>query len=142
MSANLSRLPQARHGKMDYYSILPRFWSWIDSAHAAVQALHRRLNALKLAGIELPGSDHDVEYDQLISVRMDARLIDLLNLTHEFLRRKLTPENPIEELQGEERNQMVELFGLSEKRVRKCLKLLAFYAKVSNWCSVFKSVRN
>lgn len=71
---------------------------------------------------------------------MDARLIDLLNLTHEFLRRKLNPENPVEELVGEERTRMVELFALSEKRVRKCLKLLAFYAKVSHYrCSLFGS---
>lgn len=124
----------ARPGTMDYYDMLPRFWTWVDSAHTAVQSLHRRLVALQAADIEVPDSDHDVEYDLLIAVRMDARLIDLLNLAHEWLRGRLG--GGVEGVdggagwEGEERRGMKELFQLSEKRVRKCLKLLAFYSKV------------
>lgn len=84
--------------------------------------------SLQAANVDVPGSDHDVEYDLLIAVRMDNRLIDLLNLAHEFLRAQITCEDESEdELQ---RRRMDDMFAMSERRVRKCLKLLAFYSKV------------
>lgn len=118
----------ARQGTVELLSSLPRFWTWVDSAHAAVQRLYRRLMTLQEAHFEVPGSDHDVEYDLLIAVRMDNRLIDLLNLAHEFLRGQLALAEESDD--DGERQQMAEMFAMSERRVRKCLKLLAFYSKV------------
>lgn len=119
---------------------LPDLWSKIDRVHGAVQKLHRSLSTLTYtpSGCE---DDHQLDYDLLIGVRMvrssillprlfvllnplcslkDARMVDLVNLAHMRLltarsRFRWTPHEPLLE----------ELISLSDKRVRKCLKLLA-----------------
>lgn len=122
-----AKITSARRLNSSYLYEVPRLWAWIDRAHGAVQGLHRRLYSLQQSGVRNIGGDHDIEYDLLIAVRLDARLIDLLNLSHEFLRRQLaSPPN----LTPYELQQLDSLFMLSDKRVRKGLKLTAFYFKV------------
>ncbi|KAM0752855.1 hypothetical protein T439DRAFT_346629 [Meredithblackwellia eburnea MCA 4105] len=103
-------------------------WSKIDRVHGAVQKLHRTLSSLDYTP---EGCDHGhaLDYDLLIGVRMDARMVDLVNLAHMRLlslreRIRWTPDAPLLE----------EVIAISEKRVRKCLKLLAFYCKVYTEC--------
>lgn len=84
--------------------------------------------SLQRARVDVLDSDHDMEYDFLIAVRMDIRLIDLLNLAHESLRAQLSSVDDMDD--EAERTKLMELFAFSERRVRKCLKLLAFYSKV------------
>ncbi|KDE08881.1 hypothetical protein MVLG_00978 [Microbotryum lychnidis-dioicae p1A1 Lamole] len=101
---------------------IPKLWTYIDSAHSAVQHLHRTLVSLDLRDAY---SDHAIEYDLLISVRLDTRLIDVINLTHSFLCRQLDRSWP-----EQDHLALQQLTALSERRVRKALKLLSFYAKV------------
>lgn len=114
----------ARRARIDYLNQFPLLWSYIDSAHSAVQRLHRRLVGLE-KNDDLNRGDHSVEYDLLIGVRMDTRLIDVVNLAHGFLLNQLDKN-----LTSTERTGLEEVIGMSERRVRKCLKLLSFYAKV------------
>ncbi|BGP55675.1 hypothetical protein JCM8202v2_003280 [Rhodotorula sphaerocarpa] len=114
-----SRRPSPR-----FRSAIPALWSAIDRTHSAVQRLHRRLVQLDYvpAGCDL---SHSVDYDLLISVRMDERLLDVVHLAHVWLvqLRKI-------DLTPQDRKALEELLAVSERRVRKCLKLLAFYSKV------------
>ncbi|KAM0791491.1 hypothetical protein ACM66B_005944 [Microbotryomycetes sp. NB124-2] len=120
-----ARISSARLPNLDFLQSIPQLWRWIDSAHTAVQSLHRRLVRLQHQQQRIPGSDHDIEIDLLIAVRMDNRLIDLVNLAHEFLRKQFDRQ-----LEVDERAAVADLFALSDQRVRKCLKLSAFYSKV------------
>ncbi|KAK4701620.1 26S proteasome regulatory subunit T3, partial [Phenoliferia sp. Uapishka_3] len=99
-------------------------WSTIDRVHGAVQKLHRTLSALDY---QPPGceADHALDYDLLIGVRMDARMVDIVNLAHmRLLGRR-------DRLRWTTHSELLEaLIATSEKRVRKCLKLLAFYSRV------------
>ncbi|KAI5480564.1 Zn(2)-C6 fungal-type transcription factor [Pseudohyphozyma bogoriensis] len=99
-------------------------WSNIDHVHSSIQKLHRTLMGLDYT----PAGSHDaheLQYDLLICVRLDVRIVDILNLSHVFLLGKRR------ELFGTPESQAVEaLLVMSEFRVRKSLKLLAFYAKV------------
>lgn len=114
-----SRRPSPR-----FRSAIPALWSAIDRTHSAVQGLHRRLVQLDYvpAGCDL---SHSVDYDLLISVRMDERLLDVVHLAHVWLvqLRKI-------DLTPQDQKALEELLAVSERRVRKCLKLLAFYSKV------------
>ena len=121
-----SRRPSPR-----FRTAVPALWSAIDRTHAAVQRLHRRLVRLDYVP-EGCDQSHSVDYDLLISVRMDERLLDVVHLTHVWLvqLRKL-------DLSSQDRTALDELLATSERRVRKCLKLLAFYSKVGHpsFCS-------
>ncbi|KAK4049491.1 hypothetical protein OIO90_005442 [Microbotryomycetes sp. JL221] len=120
-----ARISSARTPNMDFHQSVPQLWKWIDNAHTAVQSLHRRLVHLQNQQPRVNGSDHDLEFDLLIAVRMDNRLIDLVNLAHEFLRSQF--DRPLSDAQHAA---LSNLFALSDQRVRKCLKLSAFYSKV------------
>lgn len=119
-----SRRPSPR-----FRTAIPALWASIDRTHAAVQRLHRRLVQLDYIpeGCE---HSHSVDYDLLISVRMDERLLDVVHLTHVWLGdlRKT-------DLSPQDRAALDELRAFSERRVRKCLKLLAFYSKVGGGVS-------
>ncbi|SCV71924.1 BQ2448_4618 [Microbotryum intermedium] len=112
----------SRRASSSFLTEIPKLWTYIDSAHGAVQHLHRTLVSLDLRD---DYSNHAIEYDLLISVRLDTRLIDVINLTHSFLCRQL-------ERSWSEQDHITlqQLTALSERRVRKALKLLSFYAKV------------
>ncbi|GAA6038180.1 hypothetical protein JCM8097_005780 [Rhodosporidiobolus ruineniae] len=108
-----------------YLSMIPQLWSYIDRAHAAVQRLHRRLVQLEYVP-EGCDAHHSIDYDLLIGVRMDERLLDVVHLSYEWLKKqRLAPE-----LTPEDSPLLEELLATAERRVRKCLKLLAFYSKV------------
>ena len=117
-----SRRPNTR-----FLTTIPQLWTYIDRAHAAVQRLHRRLVQLDYAPSGSGDDDHhSVDYDLLIGVRMDERLLDVVHLAHVWLeaqRRTL-------DLTVDDRVALDDLVMTSERRVRKCLKLLAFYSKV------------
>lgn len=71
-------------------------------------------------------TDHFV----LLAVRADTRLVDLVNLIHEFLNREdivdVWGSNGSGEMKKEEEWELVRrMRGESEMRVRKCLKLVA-----------------
>jgi hypothetical protein len=113
----------ARRSSTRFLETIPQLWRSIDATHSAVQRLHRKLVGLEITDDD---GDHTLEYDLLIGVRMDARLIDIINLAHGFLCSQLdTMSTP------GDRKALDELVALSERRVRKSLKLLAFYSKVS-----------
>ncbi|GAA5983536.1 hypothetical protein JCM10908_000323 [Rhodotorula pacifica] len=114
-----SRRPSPR-----FHTAVPALWSAIDRTHAAVQRLHRRLVQLDYVP-EGCDKGHSVDYDLLISVRMDERLLDVVHLTHVWLTHLRKLESFVQD-----RTVLDDLVATSERRVRKCLKLLAFYSKV------------
>lgn len=61
-------------------------------------------------------------YDVSIDRR---RLLDIMNLSNEWLRSKRD-----DALSPADRNALEGVLGVSNRRVRRCLKVLAFYAKV------------
>ncbi|GAA5850537.1 hypothetical protein JCM8547_001907 [Rhodosporidiobolus lusitaniae] len=120
-----SSITSSRRFSNRFLSRIPQLWSYIDRAHAAVQRLHRRLVQLDYVP-EGCDAHHSVDYDLLIGVRMDERLLDVVHLAHEWLKAQREQER----LSPEDRHALDELLATSERRVRKCLKLLAFYSKV------------
>ncbi|GAA5842268.1 hypothetical protein JCM11251_006763 [Rhodosporidiobolus azoricus] len=120
-----SSISSSRRTSPRFLTTIPQLWGYIDRAHAAVQRLHRRLVQLDYVP-EGCDEHHSVDYDLLIGVRMDERLLDVVHLAHEWMKKQrmsnsFSPEN---------RQALEELLATSERRVRKCLKLLAFYSKV------------
>ncbi|GAA5886126.1 hypothetical protein JCM6882_004273 [Rhodosporidiobolus microsporus] len=120
-----SSISSSRKVSPRFLTAIPQLWSYVDRAHAAVQRLHRRLVQLDYVP-EGCDEHHSVDYDLLIGVRMDERLLDVVHLAHEWLKKQrmsntLSPDNLAA---------LEELLATSERRVRKCLKLLAFYSKV------------
>ncbi|GAA6007000.1 hypothetical protein JCM10207_009166 [Rhodosporidiobolus poonsookiae] len=120
-----SHISASRRVSNRFLSAIPQLWGFIDRAHAAVQRLHRRLVQLDYVP---EGCDvhHSVDYDLLIGVRMDERLLDVVHLAHEYLKK----QRKVYGLSPEDRVALEDLLATSERRVRKCLKLLAFYSKV------------
>ncbi|KAK4335368.1 Zn(2)-C6 fungal-type transcription factor [Rhodotorula toruloides] len=107
-----------------FLTAIPDLWDYIDRAHQAVQKFHRTLVSLTYTP---DGCDdhHTVDYDLLIAVRMDERLLDIVHLAHVWLSRRTR-----EDLSPSQVVDFDKLLGVSDRRVRKCLKLLAFYSKV------------
>lgn len=110
---------------------MPRLWAEIDTTHVAIQRLHRLFSKLQRAAAHHTHAeieyahDHSLEFDVLIAVRMDTRILDIVNLCHTFLCRQLGAALP-----AAIRAQLQDLVALSDRRVRKCLKLLSYYAHV------------
>ncbi|GAA6003790.1 uncharacterized protein JCM10292_003376 [Rhodotorula paludigena] len=119
-----SNISSSRRPSTRFLKTVPELWSYVDRAHAAVQKLHRRLVQLDYtpAGCD---AHHSVDYDLLIGVRMDERLLDIVHLAHVWLIQQRRMDLTIED-----RAALEDLLATSERRVRKCLKLLAFYSKV------------
>jgi hypothetical protein len=118
-SLNVSCYVAARKSAQ-YLTEIHRHWANVDRVHSALQMLYRRLESMPRTYDGDYDHDHAIEYDLLICIRYDIRIIDLLNLSHEFLivereRMRNTPEGDV----------FNTLLDISEKRVRKCLKLLA-----------------
>ncbi|GAA5989890.1 hypothetical protein JCM11641_001962 [Rhodosporidiobolus odoratus] len=120
-----SSISAGRRSSNRFLETVPRLWQHIDRAHAAVQKFHRRLVQLDYvpAGCD---DHHSVDYDLLIGVRMDVRLLDVVHLAHEWLKNQRNSAS----LSRQDLATLEELLATSERRVRKCLKLLAFYSKV------------
>lgn len=102
-------------------------WEYVDHVHSAVQRLQQTLVKIDYVPEGLEGDLSAVDHYVLLGVRMDTRLVGLVNLMHRFLLR-LGPE----ELREGERETRWQLVAESELRVRKCLKLHSFYAHVSS----------
>ncbi|GAA5918876.1 hypothetical protein JCM1841_006654 [Sporobolomyces salmonicolor] len=117
-------ISSGRRQTTQFLKSIPQLWTYIDRTHAAVQKFHRRLVQLDYTP-EGCDTHKSVDYDLLIGVRMDERLLDIVHLMHEWLyaQRKAS-------LSPEDRQSLEELLVISDRRVRKCLKLLAFYSKV------------
>ncbi|GAA5875336.1 hypothetical protein JCM3774_005782 [Rhodotorula dairenensis] len=117
-------IASSRRSISQFRTTVPALWAAIDRTHAAVQRLHRRLVRLDYVP-EGCDQNHSVDYDLLISVRMDERLLDVVHLTHVWLGQLRKTD-----LSFQDRTALDEILATSERRVRKCLKLLAFYSKV------------
>lgn len=119
--ANLS---SSRRMGTKFLFAIPDLWDYIDRAHQAVQKFHRTLVSLTYTP---DGCDdhHTVDYDLLIAVRMDERLLDIVHLAHVWISRRSR-----DDLSPTELGDLEKLLAVSDRRVRKCLKLLAFYSKV------------
>ncbi|BGP24743.1 zn(2)-C6 fungal-type transcription factor [Rhodotorula toruloides] len=119
-----AKISSSRNTGAKFLTAIPDLWDYIDRAHQAVQKFHRTLVSLTYTP---DGCDdhHTVDYDLLIAVRMDERLLDIVHLAHVWLLRRtrddLTPSQVVD---------LDMLLAVSDRRVRKCLKLLAFYSKV------------
>ena len=102
---------------------IEQLWLHVDHVHGAVQALYRKLTDFNAQPSEVDPElrhSHELAFDLLIGVRLDIKLLDIVNLSHDFLneqRKKFLDVGQRIDLEG-----MIEV---SEKRVRKCLKLFA-----------------
>ncbi|BGP16435.1 hypothetical protein JCM10213v2_004437 [Rhodosporidiobolus nylandii] len=107
-----SSISAGRRFSNRFLARVPQLWSYVDRAHAAVQHLHRRLVQLDYvpAGCD---EEHSVDYDLLIGVRMDERLLDVVHLAHEWLKKQRASNA----LPPEDRNALEELLATSERRV-------------------------
>lgn len=112
----------ARRSKA-YLTEMEIFWDKIDRVHGALQWLHRLLDGLRATGCRdhAQGHEHDMDFNRVLTVRLDIRIVDLINLSHCFLEKQRVRMN------GQPESRVLEgMLGLSLKRVRKSLKLMAF----------------
>ncbi|GAA5965372.1 hypothetical protein JCM3765_004874 [Sporobolomyces pararoseus] len=105
-----------------FLASIESLWGYIDGAHAACQLLTGALREFAMAQND---SHHSAHHDLLIGLRMHERLLDIMNLSNEWLRSKRK-----DNLSPQDRNALESFLGVSNRRVRRCLKVLAFYAKV------------
>lgn len=93
-------------------------WSTIDTAHLSMQRLQNILATLPHTPPSAASPPWDSDHHVLLSVRLDARLLELCNLIHGFLGTRTGSGKAGEELE-------VMKMG-SELGVRKGLKVLAY----------------
>ncbi|GAA5832483.1 hypothetical protein JCM3766R1_003094 [Sporobolomyces carnicolor] len=105
-----------------FLSSIEQLWGYIDAAHSACQLLTGTLREFAMAQND---PHHSAHHDLLIGLRMHERLLDIMNLSNEWLRSKRD-----DALSPADRNALEGVLGVSNRRVRRCLKVLAFYAKV------------
>ncbi|KDE07740.1 hypothetical protein MVLG_02012 [Microbotryum lychnidis-dioicae p1A1 Lamole] len=109
---------------------LATLWRKIDTVHSSVQRLQQFIVVLTEPPPGSEGDPYVLDHYVLLAVRADTRLIDLVNLMHKFLMRPDLLDgwggppgaNPVEIIQ----RMRIE----SVMRVRKVLKLSAFYAQL------------
>lgn len=125
LQRTLSSLTATRRSKA-YLTEMEIFWDKIDRVHGALQWLHRLLDGLRATGCRdhAQGHEHDMDFNRVLTVRLDIRIVDLINLSHCFLEKQRVRMN------GQPESRVLEgMLGLSLKRVRKSLKLMAYYSK-------------
>lgn len=105
-----------------YLAHIESVWGYIDGAHAACQLLTGTLREFAMAQND---PHHLAHHDLLIGLRMHGRLLDIMNLSNEWLRSRRNGN-----LAPQDRNVLESFLGVANRRVRRCLKVLAFYAKV------------
>ncbi|KAK4705631.1 hypothetical protein P7C70_g576, partial [Phenoliferia sp. Uapishka_3] len=91
-------------------------WTFVDSIHGAVQRLQHLLASTDSASEGSDCDERSLDVAILLTVRLDMQLIELFASLHAFLER--LPHFGIPDLRAE-----------SLQRIRKCLKLVAFYAQ-------------
>ncbi|BGP02972.1 hypothetical protein JCM10021v2_006694 [Rhodotorula toruloides] len=118
-----------RPGVESTLPLLKNLWKLIDKVHNAIQELQQLFVSLSPQEVEGMGDDpFGLEHYVLMGVRYDSLLVDLVNLQHVYLMRNRntpgvwneTEDDPLLHAMREE----------SILRVRKCLKLAAFYAQL------------
>ncbi|GAA6016683.1 hypothetical protein JCM11491_000206 [Sporobolomyces phaffii] len=117
-----AKICSTRRPSNRFLQSIERLWEYIDGAHAACQLLTGTLRAFAMAQDD---HHHSAHHDLLIGLRMHERLLDVMNLSNEWLRSKRN-----DHLSSQDRHDLEKLLGTSNRRVRRCLKVLAFYAKV------------
>ncbi|GAA5981724.1 hypothetical protein JCM5350_000469 [Sporobolomyces pararoseus] len=109
--------------------LLKNLWSLIDSVHNALQHLQSVFVHLDQSQVEdLDDSPYALDHFVLLGVRADSILVDLINLMHLWLKRDRNGEGIWTE--SEDDRLLKSMREESELRVRKCLKLSAFYAQL------------
>ncbi|GEM10786.1 proteophosphoglycan ppg4 [Rhodotorula toruloides] len=109
--------------------LLKNLWKLIDKVHNTVQELQQLFVGLSPEEVtDVEDDPFGLEHYVLMGVRYDSLLVDLVNLQHVYLMRNRnspgiwneTEDDPLLHAMREE----------SILRVRKCLKLAAFYAQL------------
>jgi len=114
-----------RPGAPSVYDRFRQLWATIDVVHSGVQRLQQAL----VSATSLPGAEDDPEaLDQFVihGVRIDSWLVDLIWLQDAWLRTGPGAQAD----SSEDRNLLDGLRFESELRLRKCLRLTAFYAQL------------
>lgn len=91
-----------------------QLWSKIDVVHASVQKLQSILNNIDYTPSGFDSDARALEQYRLLAVRIDTRLVDVVNLIHGLLPNWFDPASELGALRTK-----------SKLRVRKCLKLTA-----------------
>ncbi|KAL8290343.1 hypothetical protein RQP46_002601 [Phenoliferia psychrophenolica] len=100
-------------------SSIKRLWQAIDDVHSVVQRFQKLLVNLDYIPDGMDTLHTNVDRHVLLAARIDTRLADLCYYMHDFIKAKVTelPHEPA----------WHELLLESDLRVRKCIKLSAFY---------------
>ncbi|KAK4046324.1 hypothetical protein OIV83_006154 [Microbotryomycetes sp. JL201] len=116
---------------------ITNLYSLIDSTHSAIQNLQQYLVGVSHVPAGCEGDPYALDHFVLLGVRADTYLVDLVNLIHDWLLKKRPVASQTTEerrnkqdfaLEGDDR--LVRLRWESMLRVRKCLKLIAFYSQL------------
>ncbi|GAA5899686.1 uncharacterized protein JCM6883_005956 [Sporobolomyces salmoneus] len=109
--------------------LLKNLWTLIDSVHNSLQHLQSifvHLDQTQVA--DLDDSPYALDHFVLLGVRADSILVDLINLMHIWLKKDRNGEGIWTEGEGDPL--LASMRQESALRVRKCLKLSAFYAQL------------
>ncbi|GAA6059053.1 hypothetical protein JCM10212_001278 [Sporobolomyces blumeae] len=117
-----AKISSSRRPANRFLDAIQDLWKYIDAAHGACQRL---TGALRDFAMSQQDPHHPANHELLIGLRMHERLLDVMNLSNEWLRSKRH-----DVLSTEDRTALEALLGVSNRRVRRCLKVLAFYAKI------------
>ncbi|GAA5940888.1 Zn(II)2Cys6 transcription factor domain-containing protein [Sporobolomyces koalae] len=117
-----AKISSSKRKSHQFLSDIKQLWAYIDGAHTAFQML---TGVLRSFSATQDNPHHPAHHDLLIGLRMHERLLDVMNLSNEWLRSKRN-----DALLDEDRVALEVLLGVSNRRVRRGLKVLAFYAKV------------
>ncbi|KAM0791691.1 hypothetical protein ACM66B_003964 [Microbotryomycetes sp. NB124-2] len=127
--------PRRRSSSAEIVNQARLLWTWIDAVQTTCQRLEQWI--MSFAGQELPGGHEDDDDPQeinhlvLLAVRSDSRLIDLTNLLHAWLgSEELNSDTmPVPRTQHE-LQQLADVRRESDCRVRKGLRMTAFFARL------------
>ncbi|KAK4052634.1 hypothetical protein OIO90_004262 [Microbotryomycetes sp. JL221] len=113
-------------------------YNLIDSTHSAIQNLQQYLVGISHIPAGCEGDIYALDHFVLLGVRADTYLVDLVNLIQDWLiKTRTTQQQATEErrtnkqqfaIEGDDR--LIRLRWESMLRVRKCLKLIAFYSQL------------
>ncbi|GAA6017493.1 hypothetical protein JCM11491_006842 [Sporobolomyces phaffii] len=109
--------------------LLKNLWSLVDNVHNSLQHLQSIFVHLEQSQVaDLDDSPYALDHFVLLGVRADSVLVDLINLMHLWLKKDRNGEGLWMEKESDPF--LLEMRQESELRVRKCLKLSAFYAQL------------
>ncbi|GAA5872131.1 hypothetical protein JCM1840_006327 [Sporobolomyces johnsonii] len=118
-----------RTGSPSPLPLLKNLWNLVDNVHNALQHVQSILVSLHVNAVSgLEDDPYALDHFVLLGVRYDSILVDLINLMHVWLMRSRDGEKMWTE--REDDPFLASMRQESELRVRKCLKLLSFYAQL------------